>query len=105
MRGGREPGGATAERIGPGRPRTLLSQPLLAAPLQPALQEAAEAAEHDDGGPHQPEAGETGQEGVGAVRHHHGDDGTSFLQTAEPLTVWSSQKPQHISCFRGRAKT
>ena len=48
-------------------PQTLLSEPLLTAMLQPALQEAAETAEHDDDGPHQPEAGKTGQEGIGAL--------------------------------------
>lgn len=31
--------------------QTLLPQPLLMAALQPALQEAAEAAQHDDDGP------------------------------------------------------
>lgn len=56
--------------------QALLPQPLLMATLQSALQEAAETAEHDDGGPDQPEAGKTGQEGVGPLRHHHGGDGT-----------------------------
>lgn len=58
--------------------QTLFPQPLLLAALQPALQEAAEAAQHDDDGPDQPEAGETGQEGVGALRHHHGGDRTGW---------------------------
>lgn len=66
----------TAERFHLHAAQTLLPQPLLAAALQPALQEAAETAEHDDERPDQPEAGETGQEGVGALRHHHGGDGT-----------------------------
>lgn len=81
----RERGGVAAEGSGLGRPRTLLSESVLAAALQPTLQEAAEAAEQDDGGPHQPEPGEAAQEGVGAVRHHHGDGGMSggVLQTAE----------------------
>lgn len=48
------------------------------AALQPALQEATKAAQHDDDGPDQPEAGETGQEGVGALWHHHGGDGTGW---------------------------
>lgn len=65
----------TAERLHLHSSQTLFSQPLLAATLQPALQEAAETAEHDDERPDQPEAGETGQEGVGALRHHHGSDG------------------------------
>lgn len=56
-----------AERLHLHGAQTLLSEPLLVAPLQPPLQEAAEAAEHDDEGPDQPEAGETGQEGVGAL--------------------------------------
>lgn len=52
--------------------KALLPEPFLAAALQPALQKTAETAEHDDEGPDQPEAGKTGQEGVGALRHHHG---------------------------------
>jgi len=72
----RVPPGVTAERLHLDGPQTLLPQTLLVAPLQPALQEAAEAAEHDDEGPDQPEAGETGQEGVGALRHHHGGGGS-----------------------------
>lgn len=54
------------ERLHLHAPQTLFSEPLVAAPLQPPLQEAAETAEHDDERPQQPEAGETGQEGVGA---------------------------------------
>lgn len=67
--------GLTAERLHFYASQTLLPEPLLTAALQPALQKAAETAQHDDEGPDQPEAGETGQEGVGAVRHHHGSDG------------------------------
>lgn len=73
----------TAERLHFYRSQTLLPEPLLAAALQPALQEAAETAEHDDQGPDQPEAGETGQEGVGALRHHHGGDG-----------MWAASSPR-----------
>lgn len=57
----------TAEWLHLYAPETLLPQPLLAAALQPTLQKAAETAEHDDERPDQPEAGETGQEGVGAL--------------------------------------
>lgn len=66
----------TAERLHLHRAQTLLPQAFFPATLQPALEEAAETAEHDDDRPDQPEAGETGQEGVGALRHHHGSDGT-----------------------------
>ncbi|MED6264836.1 hypothetical protein CHARACLAT_019207 [Characodon lateralis] len=55
-------GGLSGERLHLHSPQTLFSEPVMA-PLQPALQEAAEAAQHDDEGPDQPEAGETGQEG------------------------------------------
>ncbi|TNN64661.1 hypothetical protein EYF80_025170 [Liparis tanakae] len=72
----RVPPGVAAERLHLHGPQTLLPQALLVAPLQPALQEAAEAAQHDHEGPDQPEAGETGQEGVGALRHHHGGGGS-----------------------------
>lgn len=64
-----------AERLHLYSTQTLLPQPLLAPALQPALQEAAETAKHDDEGPDQPEASKTGQEGVSALRHHHGGDG------------------------------
>lgn len=81
----------TAERLHLHAPQTLLPQPLLLAPLQPALQEAAEAAEHDDDGPDQPEAGETGQEGVGALRHHHGSDGSGCESPPRQEEVVSDQ--------------
>lgn len=67
--------GLTAERLHFYASQTLLPQPFLMAALQPALQKAAETAQHDDKGPDQPKASETGQEGVGALRHHHGSDG------------------------------
>lgn len=60
-------GGLSGELLRLHRPQTLFPESVLSPPLQPALQEAAETAKHDDEGPHQPEAGETGQEGVGAL--------------------------------------
>lgn len=45
----------------------LLGRPGFPPPLQLTLQEAAEAAKHDDQGPDHPEASEARQEGVGAL--------------------------------------
>lgn len=55
-------------------PQTLLPQRLLPPLLQMPLDEATEAAQHDDESPHQPEPSKAGQEGVRALGHHHGDE-------------------------------
>lgn len=52
-------------------PQTLLPQPLLTPTLQFTLHKAAEAANHDNKGPNQPESSKARQECVGTLGHHH----------------------------------
>lgn len=80
-------------------PQTLLPQPLLAPPLQFTLHKAAEAANHHDQGPNQPESSKARQESVGTLGHHHdcADPGertrTSAVQPRKPKVSYFAEIP------------
>lgn len=69
--GGAAPVTLVVQRLQLQRAQALLPQPLLLLPLHPPPQVAAEAAQQHDEPPDEPEAREAGEEGVGALGHHH----------------------------------